>query len=593
MLPYCILYDNTTGRVVLAENKNCNNIKNDYLIKYADLDKKFKNEHDLNNNSNKNLDDLMKYADLDKKFKNENDLNNNFNKKLDDLMKYTDLDKKYNPTEQFTNNSVSNKEEFSKKSFNDLEDFNKKYNSTEQFTNNLVSNKEEFSKKSFNDLEDFNKKLFLEQFNKNNSFEEINKNSFSEQFNKNLLEENNKNSFSEQYKNNLFSEQFNKNLFSEQYKNISLEEINKNSLEKINSITLEENNKNSFLEKFKSITLEENNKNSFSEEYKNNLLNVKEENNKNSFSEEYKNNLIEEINKNSFSEYKNNLLNVKEEINNSFDIEESNLYENKIIKKDLTYGIKKTILSDFNYLYNSSNSNDFKIGINKNTSQINTIFDTFYILPNISEINTKNETNIVNEKKVELFKNIYDPSDKQYFPLDYIACGNTIPLKTPNNIYFKKLIIKNIFWNVFQSIDMKEYKTSELLCLVPDKNEYIYKKIELQINIELHSQIPQNFINSNILPYKNDKVKNVNSATTCLYKIVTFNVDTLNGSKFENIIIDLVPDIILECALLCIKISIPDKCIEILKGIDKYNKIFYGFVPFSQIVLNFDYELSI
>jgi hypothetical protein len=67
----------------------------------------------------------------------------------------------------------------------------------------------------------------------------------------------------------------------------------------------------------------------------------------------------------------------------------------------LIYGIKKTILSDFNYLYQSSNSNDFKITINKNYNKNIFIYDSFYLFPNISEINTKTETNIINDKIVK------------------------------------------------------------------------------------------------------------------------------------------------------------------------------------------------
>ena len=284
----------------------------------------------------------------------------------------------------------------------------------------------------------------------------------------------------------------------------------------------------------------------------------------------------------------------------SIHLEDLSIKQNKslnIIKKDLTYGIKKTILSDFNYLYTSSNSNDFKVGINKNTNQVNTIFDVFYIFPNISEVNTKTETNIINEKKIELFRNKNDAFDKQYFPLDYIACGITIPLKMKDVIYYKKLTIKNIFWNIFQSIDNSLYKTNELLSIIPDKNEFTYKKISFNINFELHSQVSLSFLNEhkseNILPYKNDKLKSINPANSCLFKVVTITIDSLNGSRFDDICIDILPDSGLECALLCVKISIPDECIETLKGLDKYNKLFYGFVPFSQFVINFDYELSV
>jgi hypothetical protein len=311
-------------------------------------------------------------------------------------------------------------------------------------------------------------------------------------------------------------------------------------------------------------------------------------------------NLYEKFKINSLNETVVNMQKVDEKKEISVQLEDLSIKQNKslnIIKKDLTYGIKKTILSDFNYLYTSSNSNDFKVGVNKNTNQVNTIFDAFYIFPNISEINTKTETNIINEKKIELFRNKNDTFDKQYFPLDYIACGITIPLKTTNNLYYKKIIIKNVFWNIFQSIDNSLYKTNELLCIVPDKNEFKYKKTAFNIHFELHSQVSSSFLNQctidNILPYKNDKLKNINPANSCLFKVVTFTIDSLNGSNFDDIAIDIIPESGLECALLCVKVSIPDECIETLKGIDKYNKLFYGFVPFSQLVINFDYELSV
>jgi hypothetical protein len=262
-------------------------------------------------------------------------------------------------------------------------------------------------------------------------------------------------------------------------------------------------------------------------------------------------------------------------------------------KKTLLYGIKKTILSDFNYLYDSSNSNDFKIGLNKNHNQNKLIFDCFYLFPNISEVNTKIETNTINEKKVDIFENRNEMYDFQYFPLDYVPCGINIPLKTDNKIY-SKLIIKNIYWNIFQSINSENYKEDELLCLVPEKNDYIYKKIKLQVNIELHSQLSYTVINNfenKILPYKNSKTRSVTPANSCLYKSIPFEVGLLNGSNFNNLEINLLKDLNISCALLCLKITIPDYCHDIIKGYDKYNKLFCGYVPFSQFIINLDYEL--
>ena len=265
-----------------------------------------------------------------------------------------------------------------------------------------------------------------------------------------------------------------------------------------------------------------------------------------------------------------------------------------IIKKDLVYGIKKTILSDFNYLNNSSNCNDFKIGINKsNDKNDNVIYDTFYLFPNISEINTKSETNIVNEKKVLLFNNKNDKYDKQYFPIDFVPCGISIPLKYDGHSY-KKIIIKNLYWNIFQSIDSKNYENDELLCVTTDVSDFVYKKIKLQINIELHSQLSLNTIenySNHILQYRNENIKNSYASNTCLYKALIYSIDTLNGSNFDNLEIDLLEELDIKCALLCIKISVPDECLNTLKGYDKYNKSFYGYIPFSQFILNFDYEV--
>jgi hypothetical protein len=267
--------------------------------------------------------------------------------------------------------------------------------------------------------------------------------------------------------------------------------------------------------------------------------------------------------------------------------------DNFIFKKDLIYGVKKTILSDFNYLYHSSNCNDFIIGLNKNLNKNNSIFDCFYLFPNISEINTKSETNIINEKKIDIFKNINNSNDIQYFPIDFVACGITVPLKSKNKSY-TKLIIKNIFWNIFQSINIKNYSNTEILSIIPGKNDFLYKDIKLQINFELHSQISNNIIDQyqhQILPYKNLNIKSLTPANSCLYKVENIKIDTLNGSYFDNIEINLIPELNIQCALLCIKISVPDESLQILRGVDKNNSLFYGNIPFSQFILNFDYDV--
>jgi hypothetical protein len=304
-------------------------------------------------------------------------------------------------------------------------------------------------------------------------------------------------------------------------------------------------------------------------------------------------------NENYFS-IKNNDINSLEKKDNIDDEEilfkknsNTSLSENNYSKQNLIYGIKKTILSDFNHLYYSSNSGDFKIGINRDYSKNTFIYDTFYLFPNISEINTKKETNIINEKKVEIFYNKNNNNDIQFFPIDFIPCGLNIPLKSSTN-NFKKIIIKNIYWNIFQSINSNNYESNEILSIVPQKNIFAYNKIKLQINFELHSQIASNILNKlndELLPYKKDISKYSTPANTCLYKIININIDKLNGSYFDNLEIELINQEIIDCALLCVRISVPKESSEILKGIDKYNNISFGNIPFSQFILNFDYDM--
>lgn len=302
---------------------------------------------------------------------------------------------------------------------------------------------------------------------------------------------------------------------------------------------------------------------------------------------------IEINNSNSIEVNNSKNVEVNNKIDYQYDIRREENNNTLKYKKNVLYGIKKTILSDFNYFNNSSHSADFKIGLNKNMMSNKKIFDAFYLFPNICELNTKTETNIINEKKVDMFQNLNEVNDVQSFPIDFIPCGINIPFKNAKES-FKKLCITNIYWNIFQSIDISKYKKDELLSVVPDKNDFIYKNTLLQVSFELHSQINNNIIHeysTKILPYRNTHVLSPTPANTCLYKTPSIYVDRLNGSLFDKIEIPLLKDLNLDCALLCVRICVPDDSISILKGLDKFNKSFYGFIPFSQFVLNFDYEL--
>jgi hypothetical protein len=261
--------------------------------------------------------------------------------------------------------------------------------------------------------------------------------------------------------------------------------------------------------------------------------------------------------------------------------------------KNITYGIKKTTNSDINFLNKSMNCNYFKIGLNSGTFYKTVCSDCLYLFPYISEIN-KEDINSIHEKKIESFRNKNNIHDIQYFPLDYIPCGNIIPLlmtrhqQGVNN----QIRIFNIYWNIIQSINNNEYKNNEILCFVPNISEYNLKNIKLQINFEIHNQISgiieEKFINS-ILPYKNHNITNLNPANTCLTKVISVIIDKVNGNLENDIIIDLPEGLDLNSVLLCAKISIPNESFHVLNGYDKNNILNHGYVPFSQFLLQFDY----
>jgi len=475
--PYSVLYNNTTGRVVIHKNKN--NIS-------PPRNKPCQREFD------KKIEELYKFTNIDSPNKVSIERNNKEAGKI----KTIDIDK------------IINEQKFIDNSQKDI-DISKNYNNITQYDKDILNNNDEIynkhilrNRKNYDEIYDNNRKNYDDEIYDNNS----------------------KNNNDEIYDNNEIHDYNSKNNNIKNYDEINNKETLNNNIKKDNY-------------------------------------------------QRYDKNILKSINDD------------KNDDKNDNKNDDKN-YDKKVITKSLIYGIKKTILSDFNHLYQSSNTNDFKIGLNKNILlNNNKIFDCFYLFPNISEINTKNETNIINEKKIEIFCNNLNPNDIQYFPIDFIACGSNIPLLSENK-YYSKLKIKNIFWNIFQSINSSNYKLNEILCIVPNKDDYIYKNINLQVNFELHSQII-----SEELPYKNNNIKQITPANTCLYQIPNIQISNLNGSNFHFLEINLNSNLKLECALLCVKISVPCSHTYILEGMDKNNRLSYGNIPFSQFILNFEYEL--
>ena len=262
------------------------------------------------------------------------------------------------------------------------------------------------------------------------------------------------------------------------------------------------------------------------------------------------------------------------------------------INNKLIYGIKKTGITE-SINYSNNNNNNLKIKKNNNVNN-KELFDVFYLSPNILEIVGNSSNNYIHDKKVEIFKNIYDNNDIEYFPLDYLPAGYPINNKLKNNI-FNKLIIKNFSWNIMQNINEYTYDELKLIGYVPNGNEYIMTDIELEISIEMHSQSTYELINDreNIFPYRNKFIKLLNPSNTCIYstKNTKIKISDLNGTIEKNIEINLRNHRYLTSSLLCLKVNLSEDSVYFLKGHNKNNEICYGFVPFNQIIVSFDYEL--
>lgn len=283
--------------------------------------------------------------------------------------------------------------------------------------------------------------------------------------------------------------------------------------------------------------------------------------------------------------------NLDEETADELKIMLKNFKKLNVTNKSLLYGIKKTNITDLNN--NKFSSSTFFKMMKNNDIGNKIIFDTFYLSPNILEINEHSSYNFIHNKKVEKFINIFNKNDYQYFPIDYIPAGFPINIKN-NHSRYNNLVINNFSWNIIQNINDSKYEETDILGLVPNIEEYLYKNINLTINFELHSQIPLQLLDNkeNIIPYRNNNVRVLNPSKTCLFEVKNVKINKLNGFLDNKITIPISNFYNLYNTLLCVRISIDEDDIYYLKGFNNNKKLTYGYIPFSQIILNFDYYLQ-
>ena len=424
--------------------------------------------------------------------------------------------------------------------------------------------------------------------------------------NDNLYRQEFKPSQNENILNNLYNTNQNDNLTRQEFKPTQNETVNNNLIRQEFKPTQNENIPNNlYRQEFKSTNNDTTiNNNLCNSEFKPNHYDTTVNNNL--CKPEFKNSTNEKINiEIPFKQKETKIYNEKNNIEIPFLQKETKIYnenDNIINKnynlfykndnqqyKNLTFGIKKSYNTEVNFLNSNIQNPDFKILCSKNATGNSKIYDCFYLFPNIIELNSKSDVNIINDKKIESFMNINDSDDIQYFPMDYIPTGNLVKINDA-----KKIIIRNISWIIFQSIKSDNFQNNEILSMIPDRSEYIFSSVKLQINFELHSQVSQKIEKqyySEIFPYKNDKFKNPNGAKTCLFPIKPIIIDNLNGNSSEDLIIEIPDNLYLNNALLCIKISVPNNLLNNLRGFDKNSSELYGSIPFSQFILNFDYNI--
>lgn len=252
------------------------------------------------------------------------------------------------------------------------------------------------------------------------------------------------------------------------------------------------------------------------------------------------------------------------------------------------FGIKVNSVSEKNFRNIDINNNDIKLTIRKNNEKT-VILDCFYLSPNILEINNLYNTRLA-DKKIDVFYNNYDRTDYQYFPIDQIASGTLISVKSGLN----KIRLSDIRWNIFQNIDNKIYKENEILSIVPNINELRYKPTTLHIYFEIHSQMNANSIkkndNNSLYPYARDGVKEIYCNNTCITRSKMFVINELNGNDDDGLEILFQNDTNFRNVLLCPKIGLSNQNIRDLAGMDVKMQNSYGHVPINQFVLCLNVE---
>ena len=314
---------------------------------------------------------------------------------------------------------------------------------------------------------------------------------------------------------------------------------------------------------------------------------------------------------------------VQEEKSNNYEMIQKTVHENIIYNVPIrngSYGIKKVMFNDLNQQGFSKISPHFNIGLNRKSISRELlkkpVFDTFYLAPGMMEVKNKYEINLVNEKRIEVFRNKEKSKDIQHFPMDFVPNGIMFPLRDSHNS-FDKISIKQIYWSIHQNLDalskLGEINSSEVVNsnsiygLVPNGEEFILKNVSLQLHVEIHAPLQpfadkNYFANYDLYPYEeliyrkdgDNSHSSGNPSSTCIFPVKTFEMKTINDGFYFPIDFNFPPDFStasgLACAMICFRISVHPDSFDSLRVKNMYgSQEVYGTIPFSQIVLDMEF----
>jgi hypothetical protein len=255
-------------------------------------------------------------------------------------------------------------------------------------------------------------------------------------------------------------------------------------------------------------------------------------------------------------------------------------YKSFIPMKNATFGIHKTIFTEQNSIFDVQR-NSFRL-----ESQSPTLYSSFYLYPSQTSFIHKMDVNIIEEKKVERFVNRWNPYDNQIFPLHFIPTGIFIPIVQERGDV-REIQIESIHWNIFQ---LENTSSSAIVGMVANQTHFVQKPVSLQLHLELHTQKKEVELLEELYPYEEERNSDCGSRT-CVFPVETVRISTMEGTLFQKIKWKIPPSLF-QNMLLAIRVSVPDETISTLRGMDVYQQVSMGYIPFHQFHCFVEYSIK-